>query len=124
MTFDEYRNHLNILYIFGEDYLLEKTMHSNIQSCDIAYSEIDNSSNRVLRNTYKNNYTCSYEKYMKIINGEIHVPVENFEEIITSSDNSEQEEEEKINLYNEINNDVEKEKSKRKTNKKKKKIIP
>jgi hypothetical protein len=26
MTFDEYRNHLNILYIFGEDYLLEQTI--------------------------------------------------------------------------------------------------
>ena len=120
MTFDEYRNHLNILYIFGEDYLLEKTMHNNIQSCDIAYSEIDNNDNRILRNTYKNNYTCDYDKYMKIINGEIHVPVENFDEMITSSDNSE-EEVEKKNLYNEINNtNVEKEKNKRKTHKKKK----
>ena len=91
MTFDEYRNHLNMLYIFGEDYLLEKTMHSNIQSCDIAYSEIDNNDNKILRNIYTKNYSCPYEKYIKIINGDEHISIENFDDY--SSD------EEENNIY-------------------------
>ena len=77
MTFDEYRNHLILLYIFGEDYLLEQTMHNNAKSCDISYSDIDNITNRNLKQIYKNNYSCNYEKYIRIINGDEHIMIGN-----------------------------------------------
>ena len=78
MTFDEYRNHLKILYIMGEDYLLEKTMHSNVKSCDISYADIDTKECWDLRNIYKNNYSCKYEKFIRIINGDEHIKFENY----------------------------------------------
>ena len=93
MTFDEYRNHLNMLYILGEDYLLEKTMHSNINSCGIAFSDIDNKDNKILRNIYKNYYSCNYEKFMKIVNGEENVMIENY----YIDENISEENEEEIN---------------------------
>ena len=105
MTFEEYRNHLNMLYIFGEDYLLEKTIHSNIQSCDIAYSEIDNNDNKILRNIYNKNYTCPFQKYMRIINGEEHVYIENFYENYSYDNYND-----KTNTSNEINNEEKNEK--------------
>ena len=76
MTFDQYRNHLKILYIFGEDYLLEQTMHCNIQSCDIAFSDIETNENKILRSMYSSNYTCNYNRYIKIVNGDEHIIVE------------------------------------------------
>lgn len=88
MTFDQYRNHLKILYIFGEDYLLEKTLHSNIQSCDIAFSEIESEDNKILRNMYHNSYTCNFNKYLKIINGDEHVMIENYDMVNSSDDDS------------------------------------
>ena len=103
MTFDEYRNHLNILYILGEDYLLETTMHSNIQSCDITYSDIDNNDNKVLRNMYKNNYCCNYEKYIRLINADDHIKIENFNNI-DSNEESEEEEKNKKENKNEVKN--------------------
>ena len=134
MTFDEYRSHLNMLYIFGEDYLLEKTMHSNIQSCDIAYSEIDNNDNKILRNIYTKNYSCPYEKYIKIINGDEYISLENFDDF--SSDEEEEEIYKKnkntfnsntnTNTSNDINNEEKNEKdtfSDKKTNSQNKKII-
>ena len=120
MTFDEYRNHLNILYILGEDYLLEKTMHSNIKSCEIAYSEIDNNDNRILRKTYKDNYTCNFEKYYKIINGEILIPIENFDGISSSDDEEKKEKKNNKNNNDKNLNTEEKENNKSNTNKKKK----
>ena len=87
MTFDEYRNHLNILYIFGEDYLLEQTIHNNSQSLDIAYADIENDNNKILRNIYLKYYTCNYEKYIKIINGDEHVIVQNYDLQDDESDN-------------------------------------
>ena len=94
MTFDEYKNHLNILYILGEDYLLESTMHNNIQSCDIAYSDIDNNVNKILRNMYKNYYCCNYEKYIRLINADEYIKIENYDDN-NSNDESEEEENEK-----------------------------
>ena len=88
MTFDQYRNHLKILYIFGEDYLLEKTLHSNIQSCDIAFSDIESEDNKILRNMYNNSYTCNFNKYLKIINGDEHVMIENYDMANSSDDDS------------------------------------
>lgn len=87
MTFEEYRNHLNILYIFGEDYLLEQTIHNNSQSLDISYSDIENDNNKTLRNIYLKYYTCNYEKYIKIINGDEHVMVQNYDLQDDESDN-------------------------------------
>ena len=60
MSFADYRNHLIILYILGEDYLLDKTMQSNIQSCDISFSDIDNNDNKILRQIYKNYFFCGF----------------------------------------------------------------
>ena len=110
MTFDEYRNHLNFLFILGEDYLLEKTMHSNIQSCDIAYSEIDSNDNRILRDIYLKNYTCPYDKYIIIIIGDENAEIENFDDISSSSnDESKEEEKEKEKDFKENYNDEKKE---------------
>ena len=78
MTFDEYRDHLKILYILGEDYLLEKTMHSNAKSCDISYADIDTKECWDLRNIYKNNYSCKYERYIRIINGDEHIKFDDY----------------------------------------------
>ena len=90
MTFDEYRNLLNLLYILSEDYLLETTMHSNIQSCDITYSDIDNNDNKVLRNMYKNIYCCNYEKYIRLINNNYHIKIKNFNNSYNNEENEEE----------------------------------
>ena len=87
MTFEQYRNHLNILYIFGEDYLLEQTIRNNSQSLDITYTDIENDNNKILRNIYQKYYTCNYEKYIKIINGDEHVMVQNYDLQDDESDN-------------------------------------
>ena len=130
MTFEEYRNHLNILYILGEDYLLEKTMHSNIQSFGIPYSDIDNNNNKILRNIYLNNYCCNYEKYIRLINADEHIKIENYDSINNNDDSEEEEknktdnknkyeknQNDKINKKNDINDDNEQKKKKNKYHK-------
>ena len=79
MTFDEYKNHLKILYIFGEDYLLEKTMYSNAKSIDISYSDINSKDNILLRKVYQKNFSCNFDKYIKIINGDEFIEFEDFD---------------------------------------------
>ena len=117
MTFDQYRNHLKILYVFGEDYLLEQTMHCNIQSCDIAFSDIETDENKILRNLYSNNYTCNYNRYIKLINGDEHIIVENFDLTNPSEEEDDENNEEEINFVeenknnNDENNEEEKENS-------------
>ena len=100
MTFDEYKNHLNMLYIFGEDFLLEQTMHSNIKTCDMSYADIDTIDNRNIRNIYKKNYSCNYDKYMRIINGDEHIMIEDYIDIDYSDDENEN------NKINEINKNI------------------
>ena len=102
MTFDEYKNHLKMLYILGEDYLLEKTMYNNVKAVDISYSDIDNNENKLLRKIYQKNFSCNYDKYIKIINGEEHIMIEDFENI--ESDNESDEENNKKRNENKKNN--------------------
>ena len=104
MTFEEYRNHLNILYIFGEDYLLEQTIHNNSQSLDISYADIENDNNKILRNIYLKYYTCNYEKYIKIINGDEHVMVQNYDLQDDESDNDTKNKEKNDNKEENIKN--------------------
>ena len=111
MTFDQYRNHLKILYIFGEDYLLEQTMHCNIQSCDIAFSDIETNENKMLRSLYNSNYTCNYSRYIKIINGDEHIMVEDFDLGKESEEEENKEDEDNEILFNDDDNEDDKESS-------------
>ena len=108
MTFEEYKNHLYILYIFGEDYLLEQTIYNNTKTCEISFSDIDTLENRNLKNIYKSNYSCNYDKYIRIINGDEHIMIEDY---IFNNDDEDGKE---INI---INKYEEKEKEKEKNNK-------
>ncbi len=79
---------------------------NNIQSCEIAYSEVDNNHNRVLRDIYLKKYICPYDKYIKIINGDEKVEIQNYDDI--SSSNSDESLEEEKDLQDN-NNDEKKE---------------
>ena len=104
MTFDEYINHLKILYIFGEDYLLEKTMISNAKSCDISYSDINTKVNWNLRNIYNNSYSCKYEQFIKIVNGDENINFGNY-----INDNNKEEKDNKYDKrQNQYMNNIEK----------------
>ena len=103
MTFDQYRNHLKILYIFGEDYLLEQTMHCNIQSCDIAFSDIETNENKILRSMYSSNYTCNYNRYIRIVNGDEHIIVEDCDLANESEEEEYKNDEDKESNYPEEN---------------------
>ena len=105
MTFDEYRNHLYMLFIFGEDYLLEQTITYNNKSIDISTSDIECNDNKILRNIYKNNYSCNYNKYIKIINGDEHIMIEDYDEIENNNDINEKENNIDNNKKNKIKKD-------------------
>ena len=109
MTLEEYKNHLNLLYIFGEDFLLEQTIYHNTKLCEISFSDIDTLDNRNLKNIYKSNYSCNYDKYIRIINGDEHIMIEDY--IFNDDDDDGRE----INL---INNYEGKEKEKENNNNK------
>ena len=71
LTFNGYKKHLKILYILGEDYLLEQTLHNNIKICDFSYKDIDNTNNKLARIIFTKNIKkyLSYDDYINIING-------------------------------------------------------